>query len=129
MSVDVFSVLKLLLGHVLKRPEPSPLFLLSPRLRQAFRDQMWRLLSGHLSQRPSPESQEQSVPPQLLHLHDVQQTAIHWGGALHHRREQIRLQRRLPEQRQCEGRQPALRYGDCPVCLGVCEHFLFRCLI
>lgn len=60
-------------------------------LVQAFRHQVRRLFSGDFSERPGPESPEQSVPPELLHLHDVQQAAVHRRGALHHRREQVRV--------------------------------------
>lgn len=43
-----------------------------PPLLQAFRHQVWRLFAGHLSERLGPEGPQQSVPPQLLHVHDVQ---------------------------------------------------------
>lgn len=70
-----------------------------------------RVLPRNLPQWPSEESQEQSIPLELFHLYGLQQAALHRGGTLHHRREQIRLQRGLCQQyQQPEGGQPQLRW-------------------
>lgn len=90
-------------------PVPALTSRLSP-LQEVWH-QMRRLLPGHLPQRPSPESPEQSVPPELFHLHGLQQAALHGRGTVYHRRKQICLQRGLFELSQFEGRQPQLRYA------------------
>lgn len=90
-------------------PVPALTSRLSP-LQEVWH-QMRRLLPGHLPQRPRPESPEQSVPPELFHLHGLQQAALHGRGTVYHRRKQICLQRGLFELSQFEGRQPQLRYA------------------
>lgn len=66
------------------------------------------LPSGNLPQRPGAQSAQQGVPPELLHLHGVQQAAVHGRGALRDRREQVCVQRRLPEPRKHQRSQPKL---------------------
>lgn len=92
-------------------PLTSLFLFYSPPPPQEVWYQMRRLLPRHLPQRPGPESAEQSVPPELFHLHGLQQAALHGRGTLYHRREQICLQRGLFELPHPEGRQPQLRYA------------------
>lgn len=77
---------------------------------QTLRHKVRRLLSGHLTHWSRPESQKQSVSPQLLYVHHMQQAAVHRWRALHPGRVEIRLQRGLPEQQQRQRRKPALQY-------------------
>ena len=76
---------------------------------QTLWDEMRGMPSRDLSQRPSAQGAEQGVPPQLLHVHGLQQTAVHGRGALRHRRKQVRVQRRLSELRNDQGSQLEFR--------------------
>lgn len=64
-------------------------------LVQAVWHEVRGLSAGNLAERLGAQSAQQGVPPELLHLHGVQQAAVHGRGALRHRRKQVRVQRRL----------------------------------
>lgn len=67
------------------------------------------LPAGDLAERPGAQGSQQGVSPELLHLHGVQQAAVHGGGTLRDRREQVRVQRRLFDLRGHQRSQPELR--------------------
>lgn len=53
---------------------------------------MFGLRSGHLPYGPGEESQEQGVPPEVLHVPGVPEAAEHGRGAVRAGREQVHLQ-------------------------------------
>lgn len=61
------------------------------------------LPSRNLSERPRAQGAQQGVPSELLHMHGVQQAAVHGRGTVCHRRKQVCVQRRLPEPRSHQG--------------------------
>lgn len=70
---------------------------------------MCGLLTGHFAQRPRAKSAQQGVSLKVLHVHGVQQTAVHGRGALRHRRKQICVQRGLHERKRYQRGQFKLR--------------------
>lgn len=64
---------------------PSPLSSLSLSFQEVW-DEVRGLPPRHLSQRSCAQGAQQGVPSQLLHVHGVQQAAVHGRGALCHRR-------------------------------------------
>ena len=60
-------------------------------LLQTFRHKVRRVLARDLAQRPREAREEQSVPPQVLHVRHVSQAVVDGRGAVCNRRESVHL--------------------------------------